>query len=214
MAPKRVGHLDGTICKVLVNGLATQFCVRPNVARKFLLEVVEQWGKLRRLKGGDIMHVDNIAPKHMDGWDASFVCVHELRTCVFRNYLNLFPNSMSNLLIETSTINTILKSLNFKHSLGNFSTLSSSPFPKVRSLKQRRLKTFVLWLFGKFMLFSPTIIRYCQFHFTYKMGPWTLLTSNPSNALLAVLGTRGNRDWLTAVARWLMQYFQRWISWR
>jgi hypothetical protein len=61
-----VGGLDDPIRKVLVNGLATQFCVQPNVARKFLPEVVEQWGKLRHLEGGDIMHANNIVPKRMD----------------------------------------------------------------------------------------------------------------------------------------------------
>ena len=81
MAPKRVGHLDVAIRKVLVNGLATRFCVQPKVARKFVLEDVEQWGKLRRLKGGDIMHADDIVPKRMDGRDASFVRVRELLYC-------------------------------------------------------------------------------------------------------------------------------------
>ena len=67
MAPKQVGCLDDTIRKVLVNGLATWFCVQPKVARKFLPEEVEQWGKLRRLEGGDIMHVHDIVAKRMDG---------------------------------------------------------------------------------------------------------------------------------------------------
>ena len=75
MAPKRLGHLDDTICKVLVNGLATRFHVTPAVVRKFLLKDVEQWGKLRRLEGGDIMHTHNIVPKRMDGRDASFIRV-------------------------------------------------------------------------------------------------------------------------------------------
>ena len=75
MAPKQVGRLDDTIRKVLVNGLATRFSVQPKVARKFLPEAVEQWGKLRRLEGGDIMHAHNIVPKRMDGRDASFVRV-------------------------------------------------------------------------------------------------------------------------------------------
>jgi hypothetical protein len=81
----RVGRLDDTIRKVLVNGLATRFCVQPKVARKFLPEAVEQWGKLRRLEGGDIMHADDIVPKRMDGRDASFVRVCELLSNVFRS---------------------------------------------------------------------------------------------------------------------------------
>jgi len=53
-----VDCLDKMIRKVLVNCLATRFCVKPTVARKFLPEAVEQWGKLRqeatqrRLGGG------------------------------------------------------------------------------------------------------------------------------------------------------------------
>ena len=77
MAPKRVGPLDDTICKVLMNGLATRFSVSPQVARKFLLEDVEQWGKLCRLEGGDIMHVHGIVPECMDGQDTSFIHVRE-----------------------------------------------------------------------------------------------------------------------------------------
>jgi hypothetical protein len=81
VAPKQVEHLDDTIRKVLVNGLATRFCVQPKVARKFLPEAVEHWGKLRRLEGGDIMHADDIVSKRMDGRDASFVRVCELLCC-------------------------------------------------------------------------------------------------------------------------------------
>lgn len=78
MAPKRVGPLHDSIRKVLVNGLATRFSVQPKVARKFLPEAVEQWGKLRRLEGGDIMHAHNIVPKRVGGRDASFIRVCEL----------------------------------------------------------------------------------------------------------------------------------------
>ena len=67
MALKRVGHLNDTIHKVLVHGLATQFRVQPRVAREFLPEDVEQWGKLHRLEGGDIMHAHDIVTKCMDG---------------------------------------------------------------------------------------------------------------------------------------------------
>jgi hypothetical protein len=73
-----VGPLDQAIRKVLTNGLATRFCVSPRVARKFLPELVEQWGKLRRLEGGDIMHAHDIVSKRMDGRDASFIRVREL----------------------------------------------------------------------------------------------------------------------------------------
>ena len=81
MAPKHVATLDNFICKILTNGLVTRFSVSSRVAGKFLLEVVEQWGKLRRLEGGDIMHAHDIVSQRKDGQDASFVRVHEL---VFR----------------------------------------------------------------------------------------------------------------------------------
>jgi len=66
-----------------MNGLVTWFSVQPKVARKFLLEAVEQWGKLCCLEGGDIMHVHDIVAKHMDSRDASFVHVCELFSNVF-----------------------------------------------------------------------------------------------------------------------------------
>src|SRR5258708_5116480 len=112
------------------------------------------------------MHVHNIVPKHMDGRVQSSVCVCEL--------LYMFCR------------------LIFKRCSGNFSPSSSSPFPKAGNLNQRSLKMFVLQLFGKLMPFSPTLKGCCQFHPTQKVGPWTPLTSNPSNALSAVLKTEGN----------------------
>ena len=78
MAPKRVGPLNPSIRKVLTNSLVTWFSVSSNVTKKFLLEVVEQWGKLRHHEGGDIMHVHDIVSKCRDGRDASFICVREL----------------------------------------------------------------------------------------------------------------------------------------
>jgi len=68
---------------------------------------------------------------------------------------------MSNLLIEIGAVKIFLKISSYKHSSGNFFTLSSSQFPKARNLKQRSLKKFVLQLFGKFMLLYPTPMGYC-----------------------------------------------------
>jgi hypothetical protein len=101
-------------------------------------------------------------------------------------YLYLFPDSMSNLLIETSVIETFPKSLSLKRSLGNSYTSLSSPFPKAKNLKQRSLKIFVWQLFGKFM---PKLMVCRLFRSTHKVGPWTLLTSSPFNVLLVVLKT-------------------------
>ena len=67
MALKYVGCLDDAICKVLTSSLVTRFSVLSKVARKFLPEVIEQWGKLHCLEGGDIMHAHDIVSKHMDG---------------------------------------------------------------------------------------------------------------------------------------------------
>ena len=119
---------------------------------------------------------------------------------------------MSNSLIETSAIRTFPKSSSSKHSSGNFGISSSSPFPKTRNLKQRSLKMFVLWLFNKFTPFYPTLMGCRRFHSTPKVGPWTLLTSNPFNVSLAMLKTGGNGDWLTAVAHWHMRYSLKQIS--
>jgi ribulose 1,5-bisphosphate carboxylase large subunit-like protein len=87
-----VGCLEDTIRKVLVNGLATRFCVKPKVASKFLPVNVEQWGKLRRLEGGDIMHAHDIVSKRVDGRDASFVRVRELLYYQISFKTNLSPS--------------------------------------------------------------------------------------------------------------------------
>jgi len=55
-----MSSIDGAIRKVLASGLATQFDVLSWVAKKIILEVIKQWGKLRRLEGGDIMHMHKI----------------------------------------------------------------------------------------------------------------------------------------------------------
>ena len=73
-----MGPLKNSIRTILTNGLATRFCVSSRVARKFLPEDIEQWGKLRRLEGGDIMHTHDVASKYMSGRDASFIRVREL----------------------------------------------------------------------------------------------------------------------------------------
>jgi len=62
-----VGCLNDTIRKVLTHGLVTQFCALPRVTKKFLSEDVEQWGKLHHLEGEDIMHMNDIVAKCMDG---------------------------------------------------------------------------------------------------------------------------------------------------
>jgi len=84
MTPSQVGTLNKAIHKVLTNGLAMRFGVFPRVARKYLLEDVEQWGKLCRLEGGDIMHAYKIVSKCIDGQDVTFIRVRDLIvTCVW-----------------------------------------------------------------------------------------------------------------------------------
>jgi hypothetical protein len=128
-------------------------------------------------------------------------------------YLYLFPDSMSNLLIETGAIKTFPKSSSFKHSSGKFCPSSSSPFPKARNLKRTSLKMFVLRLFGKFMPLYPTPKGCRRFHSTHKVGRWTSRTSNPSSASSIMLKTGGDGGWLTAVVRWHMRCLLRRINW-
>ena len=73
-----MSSVKAIVRKVLMNGLATRFDVSPQVARKFIPEVIEQWGKLRRLEGGDIMHAHDLVSRRKDGRDASFVRVCDL----------------------------------------------------------------------------------------------------------------------------------------
>ena len=110
-----------------------------------------------------------------DAWTAemhlSSGCVNYSFVNFFRGLSLSFPNSMSNLLIETGAIKTFPKTSRFKHSSGNFGPSSSSPFPKAQNLKQRSLKMFALRLFGKFMQLYPTPEGCHRFHFTHKVGP-------------------------------------------
>jgi hypothetical protein len=101
-----VGPLDRDIRKALASGLATRYDVLLKVAKKYIPEHVEQWGKLRRLEGGDIMHAHDIVSKRMDGRDATFIRVRDLNCCMFSesNPVLSWPNSMNNSSIETGAI--------------------------------------------------------------------------------------------------------------
>ncbi len=157
------------------------------------------------------MHADDIVSKRMDGRDSSFVRVREL---VFWKMIDFYflPNSMSNLLIKTSTFETIPKISSCKRSSGNFGTSSSSPFPKAKSLKRRNPKLFVSQLFGKFMPSYPMPMRYRRFCFTQRRGASTPLTSNPSSVSSVILKTGEDGGWSTAAVHWHMQYSLRRIS--
>ena len=170
MAPKRVGGLDDTIRKVLTNGLATRFCVQPKVAKNFFRRLLNSRVNCVALKVRT-----SCTRVILDGRDASFVRVCEPVVKCFSKliYLYLSLDSMSNLLIETSAIETFPKSSSFKRSSGRFSPSSSSPFPKARNFKQTSLKMFVLRLFGKFMPLYPTPKGCSRFRSTHKVGPWT-----------------------------------------
>jgi len=61
-----MSSIDGTICKVLVSGLATRFDVSSRVTKKIIPEVIKQWGKLCHLEGGDIMHAHKIVSRRRD----------------------------------------------------------------------------------------------------------------------------------------------------
>jgi len=194
-----MSSIDGAIRKVLASGLATQFDVLSWVTKKIIPEVIEQWGKLHCLEGGDIMPCIRSFP------DVGTAEMRHLSACVIffsgKYSISIFCpiNSMSNSSIETSTVETFLKFLSYKRFTGNSSTLSSFPFPKAMNFKQRSPKVFVLQLFRVLILISPTLMECRPFHFTCRLGPWTLLTLNVSSALLAVLKTRGDGGWSTAV---------------
>jgi len=189
MAPKLEGPLDDAIRTILTNSLVTRFGVTFNVAGKFIPEVIEQWGKLRRLEGGDIMHTHDIVSNRMDGQDASFVCVRELIVkCSYKiTYFYILPNSMSNSVTKMSNFQTFPKFSSYKLSLGNFGTSLSSLFPKVTNSKRRSPKPFVLRLFSK--LLYPVLVRCYRFHIICRLGACTPLTSNPSSAWSAMLKT-------------------------
>ena len=137
MALKLEGPLDNAICTILTNSLVTQFGVTFNVTGKFILEVIEQWDKLHRLEGGDIMHMHDIVSNCMDSQDTFFVHVRKLIVkCSYKiTYFYILPNSISNSVTKMSDFQTFPKFSSYKLSLGNFSTSLLSPFPKVTNSK-------------------------------------------------------------------------------
>jgi len=139
--------------------------------------------------------------------DAGTAKMRHLSMCVIffsgKYLISIFCpiNSMSNLSIETSTVKTFPKFSSYKCFTGNSSTSLSFPFPKAMNFKQRSPKVFVLRLFRALILSSPTLMECCPFHFTCRLGPWTLLTLNVSSALSAALKTGGDGGWSTTVVR-------------
>lgn len=55
--------------------LATRFAVSVAVARKYVPRQVTQWGKVKRLEGGDTMHARDLVRLSQHERDASFVRV-------------------------------------------------------------------------------------------------------------------------------------------
>jgi hypothetical protein len=141
-----VGHLDDTIRKVLVNGLVTRFRVQPKVARKFLPEAVEQWGKLRRLEGGDIMHAHDIVAKRMDGRDASFVRVCELYCQMFfeTNLPLSFLRQYEQLVDRNQRHRNLPEELELQTFFGQLQSIVVIPIPKSKELKTKEPQNICL----------------------------------------------------------------------
>ncbi|KAI0052234.1 hypothetical protein FA95DRAFT_1669516, partial [Auriscalpium vulgare] len=69
--PKAVGPVEQGTRKVLASALATRYSISVAAAKKYLPNELEQWGKVRRLEGGDMMHARGLVSD--GGRDASYV---------------------------------------------------------------------------------------------------------------------------------------------
>ncbi|KAI0052945.1 hypothetical protein FA95DRAFT_1482442 [Auriscalpium vulgare] len=69
--PRVVGPVSRGIQNALTSALATRYGVTNTTARRHLPAQLEQWGKIRRLEGGDMMHARALVPER--GRDASYV---------------------------------------------------------------------------------------------------------------------------------------------
>jgi hypothetical protein len=78
MSPRVITELSTGYRKVIISGLRTRYDISAAVARKIIPVAVEQWGKLRRLEGGDIMHAHALVPDRQKRRDASYVHVREI----------------------------------------------------------------------------------------------------------------------------------------
>lgn len=87
MAPRKWESISDTYRKAIISALVTRYQIRRGSAGKILPTVIEQWGKLLRLEGGDTMHARDLVPDRPNSRDASFVRVREILRCWFIDYL-------------------------------------------------------------------------------------------------------------------------------
>jgi hypothetical protein len=75
MAPRVRESIPDIYRKAIISALVTRYPIRRADASKILPTVIEQWGKLHRLEGGDTMHARKLVPDRPNSRDASFVRV-------------------------------------------------------------------------------------------------------------------------------------------
>ena len=61
--------------------LATRYDVRKNIAKLHVPHEIEQWGKVRRIDGGDTMVAALLGRSHLDRRDASHIRVRHQHQC-------------------------------------------------------------------------------------------------------------------------------------
>jgi hypothetical protein len=125
MAPSRKGTISKGYEKVIISALRTRYRIGVKDAKNILPTVFEQWGKLRRLEGGDTMHARDLVPDRLRSRDASFVRVREYSGGWFVNYLISSVISSKLLSIKTHGTDTVLKNSSPQHSLVSCCSSSS-----------------------------------------------------------------------------------------
>jgi hypothetical protein len=184
MAPSKKGEISKGHRKVLISALRTRYRIRSLDAAKILPTAVEQWGKVRRLEGGDTMYARELVPDRQTSRDASFVRVRSESSKKLVCQLMISSVTSSKLSsIKTHSTDTVLKNSSPQHSLVSYCSSSSLLFLRRHCLEQRsNPRRYLLPLFGEssWRLRTPTLAP--KSLFTYGRDNSKLWTLNACSA--------------------------------
>ena len=130
LPPRKIGSIEVPLVNKILAALATRFDTTiPNIRQHTQVNSIEQWGKVRRLEGGDTMVAASVTKAQSDTRDATFVRVGA--SCVISNGVLTCPSSMkvwsTGMLINSIGFLTTRK----KQTLVSYSTSLSFTFPQV-----------------------------------------------------------------------------------
>ena len=75
LPPSSTSPLPSNVLDRIAAALATRYNVRKNIAKSHVPPDIKQWGKLRRIDGGDTMTAAQLGQTHLDRRDATHIQV-------------------------------------------------------------------------------------------------------------------------------------------